>query len=38
LAKKQGEFAYCIGSQFEGKGVTHFAVAEMTKFALKNCN
>lgn len=32
--KKQGEFAYCIGSQFEGKGVTSFAVAEMTKFAF----
>jgi ribosomal-protein-alanine N-acetyltransferase len=33
--KKQGEFAYCIGSQFEGKGVTSFAVAEMTKFAFE---
>lgn len=32
--KKQGEFAYCIGSQFEGKGLTSFAVAEMTKFAF----
>ena len=32
--KKQGEFAYCIGSQFEGKGVTSFAVSEMTKFAF----
>lgn len=34
--KKQGEFAYCIGSQFEGKGLTSFAVAEMTKFAFDN--
>ena len=32
--KKQGEFAYCIGSQFEGKGLTSFAVKEMTKFAF----
>lgn len=32
--KNQGEFAYCIGSQFEGKGVTSFAVAEMIKFAF----
>mgnify|MGYP003585602768 FL=1 len=32
--KKQGEFAYCIGSQFEGKGLTSFALAEMTKFAF----
>lgn len=36
--KKQGEFAYCIGSQFEGKGVTSFAVAEMTKFAIEELN
>ena len=32
---KQGEFAYCIGSEFEGKGVTSFAVKEMTKFAFE---
>jgi [ribosomal protein S5]-alanine N-acetyltransferase len=32
--KKQGEFAYCIGSQFEGKRLTSFAVKEMTKFAF----
>lgn len=32
--KKQGEFAYCIGSQFEGKGLTSFAVREMAKFAF----
>ncbi len=34
--KKQGEFAYCIGSQFEGKGLTSFAVKEMTNFAFKD--
>lgn len=33
--KKQGEFAYCIDLQFEGKGITSFAVAEMTKFAFE---
>lgn len=33
--KKQGEFAYCIGSEFEGKGLTSFAVKEMTKFAFE---
>lgn len=32
--KKQGEFAYCIGSEFEGKGLTSFAVKEMTNFAF----
>jgi ribosomal-protein-alanine N-acetyltransferase len=34
--KKQGELAYCIGSEFEGKGLTSFAVKEMTKFAFEN--
>ncbi len=33
--KKQGEFAYCIGSEFEGKGLTSFAVKEMTKFSFE---
>lgn len=33
--KKQGEFAYCIGSKIEGKGVTSFAVKEMTNFAFE---
>ena len=33
--KKQGELAYCIGSQFESKGFTSFAVSEMTKFATE---
>jgi ribosomal-protein-alanine N-acetyltransferase len=32
---KQGEFAYCIGSEFEGKGLTSFAVKEMTNFAFE---
>lgn len=32
---KQGEFAYCIGSEFEGKGMTSFAVKEMTNFAFE---
>ena len=31
---KQAEFAYCIGTKFEGKGLTSFAVKEMTKFAF----
>lgn len=33
--KKQGEFAYCIGLQFEGKGLTSFAVKEITNFAFE---
>lgn len=33
--KKQGEFAYCIGSEFEGKGLTSYAVKEMTNFAFE---
>lgn len=33
--KKQGEFAYCIDSEFEGKGITSFAVKEMAKFAFE---
>jgi ribosomal-protein-alanine N-acetyltransferase len=36
--RSQGEIAYCIGSQFEGKGITSFAVAEITKFALQELN
>jgi ribosomal-protein-alanine N-acetyltransferase len=32
---KQGEFAYCIGSELEGKGVASFAVKEMTKFSFE---
>ncbi len=31
---KQGEFAYCIGAEFEGKGLTTFAVKELSKFAF----
>lgn len=33
---KQAEFAYCIGSEFEGKGLTSFAVKEMSKFAFED--
>jgi [ribosomal protein S5]-alanine N-acetyltransferase len=36
--KKQGEFAYCIGADYEGKGLTSFAVKEMTTFAFKDLN
>ncbi|MES2747687.1 MAG: GNAT family N-acetyltransferase [Bacteroidota bacterium] len=32
--KKQGEFAYCIGSGIEGKGITSFAVKKMIHFAF----
>jgi ribosomal-protein-alanine N-acetyltransferase len=31
---KQGEFAYCIGSEYEGKGLTTFAVKEISNFAF----
>ncbi|GAW87935.1 N-acetyltransferase [Flavobacterium psychrophilum] len=31
---KQGEFAYCIGSKFEGKRLTTFAVKKMLEFAF----
>lgn len=34
LTKKQAELAYCIGSKQEGKGITSFAVKEMTKFSF----
>ncbi|MGH2666601.1 GNAT family N-acetyltransferase [Flavobacterium sp.] len=33
--KKQGEFAYCIGSQHEGKGLTSFAVKQLSTFAFE---
>ena len=33
--KNQGEFAYCIGSELERKGVTSFAVKEMINFAFE---
>jgi ribosomal-protein-alanine N-acetyltransferase len=32
---KQGEFAYCIGSEFEGKGLTSFTVKKITNFAFE---
>jgi ribosomal-protein-alanine N-acetyltransferase len=34
--KNQGEFAICIGSDYEGNGLTSFAVKEMTNFAFEN--
>ena len=34
--KNQGELAYCIGSEIEGKGVTSFAVKKMSNFAFEN--
>ena len=36
--KNQGEFAYCIGSEQEGKGLVSFAVSEMIKFAFEELN
>ena len=33
--KKQGEFAYCIGYEFEGKGIITKAVKELSKYAFK---
>jgi ribosomal-protein-alanine N-acetyltransferase len=32
---KQGELAYCIDSKFESKGLTSFAVGEISKFATE---
>lgn len=32
--KKQGELAYCIDGAHEGKGLTSFAVKEITRFAF----
>ena len=32
---KQGELAYCIDSKFESKGLTSFAVSEMSKFGIE---
>jgi [ribosomal protein S5]-alanine N-acetyltransferase len=33
-SKKQGEFAYCIGSRYEGKGLVTFAVKELSAYAF----
>ena len=33
-SKKQAEFAYCIGSEHEGKGLTTFAIKELSTFAF----
>lgn len=37
-AKKQAEFAYCIGSQYEGKGLTTLAVKEISNYAFHQLN
>ena len=34
--KKQAEFAYCIGSEYEGKGLTSLAVNEIVKFSFED--
>ena len=34
--KKQGEFAYCIGYPFEGKGLTTKAVKILSEYAFKD--
>ena len=36
--KMQGELAYCIDSKFESKGLTSFAVDEISKFAIEELN
>ncbi|WP_439152801.1 GNAT family N-acetyltransferase [Winogradskyella sp.] len=33
--KKQGEFAYCIGYTFEGKGLTSKAIYTLTQYAFE---
>ena len=33
--KKQGEFAYCIGYPFEGKGITSKAIKLLSQYAFK---
>ena len=35
-SKKQGEFAYCISSQFEGKGWMSIAINKLSEYALAN--
>lgn len=36
--KKQGEFAYCIGYPFEGKGVTTKSIKVLSEYAFKGLN
>tara|TARA_R110002049_G_scaffold21057_5_gene77535 strand:- start:2761 stop:3303 length:543 start_codon:yes stop_codon:yes gene_type:complete len=36
--KKQGEFAYCIGYPFEGKGITTNAIEILSDYAFENLN
>ncbi|MBU3026585.1 GNAT family N-acetyltransferase [Zobellia galactanivorans] len=33
--KRQAELAYCIGYQYEGKGITSLAVDTLSKYAIK---
>ena len=35
-SKKQGEFAYCIDSKYEGKGLTTKAVKFLSQYAIDN--
>nr|WP_321221208.1 GNAT family protein [uncultured Psychroserpens sp.] len=35
LARKQGEFAYCIGYTFEGKGLTSKAIKKLSQYAFE---
>lgn len=34
--KKQGEFAYCIGYQYEGKGLTSKSIKILSQYAFNN--
>ena len=34
--KKTGELAYCIGQEFENKGLMTIAVSQFSKFALED--
>ncbi len=36
--KKQGEFAYCIGYPFEGKGITTKAINTLSEYAFADLN
>lgn len=36
--KKQGEFAYCIGYQYEGKGLTSKVVSALSTYAFDEMN
>lgn len=38
VANKQGEFAYCLGSSFEGQGLTSKTVALLSQYAFNTLN